>query len=314
MVFESPASGMIVFFKPPGWEVDDEAKAPAGKRLSSYLQALFPCSAIVRDLTHAFGVVHRLDVPSSGLILAGHTYEGYYQLKWQLDTAQIVREYVVLCHGWVSTSLREIDAPLYHVPTDSPASAGLTPIMRAQPSTVTEMGKPAKTLIRVLAHGLKGERKLSLLVIRICTGRRHQIRAHLHWVQHPTVADGKYTPAVVFSDDLTWCPRNFIHRQRLQFLDAAGVPLEAVEPLPDDLRAALGHLTAAETHSDRVLRTWRSGPRPLPWDSYEVLHVQVDSREHAWQWEDVGGGCGAGSRKYDMGSVEGNAPATGSLP
>merc|ERR1719428_2168790 len=83
--------GMAVLFKPPGWEVDDEDVRPNGKWLSRFLQATYPRSAVARDQAHAFGMVHRLDVPSSGLILTGTSYEGHYDLKWQIDTLKVVR-------------------------------------------------------------------------------------------------------------------------------------------------------------------------------------------------------------------------------
>merc|ERR1719221_996807 len=107
------------------------------------------------------------------------------------------------------------------------------------------MGKPAQTYIRVLAHAMRGSWRFSLVTCRIQTGRRHQIRAHLRHVGHPTVADGKYTRAQIFDADSRWCPRNFLHRHRLAFRDAAGAERAVVEPLPPDLRAALAVLGPA---------------------------------------------------------------------
>lgn len=211
-------------------------------------------------------------MPSSGLILFGTTFEGYYALKWQLDTGQVVREYIIVCHGWVQPTLTEIDAPIHHIPASSPARGTLPPGAAARRSTITEQGKPAKTLLRVLAHATRGDCSYSLLAIRICTGRRHQIRAHLHHVGHPTVTDGKYTRAPVFADDRTWCQRNFLHRQRLQFRDVAGEIREATESLPHDLRAALGELVpVVDGKSPEVLKNWARGCSPLPWHLYEVL-------------------------------------------
>ncbi|CAE7948263.1 unnamed protein product [Symbiodinium sp. KB8] len=46
--------------------------------------------------------------------------------------------------------------------------------------------------------------KLSLVAIRIRTGRRHQIRTHLAFVGHPTVCDGKYTETEIFNKDRQW--------------------------------------------------------------------------------------------------------------
>lgn len=266
--------GMLVFFKPPGWEVDDEDSRARGRRLSRYLQWRYPWSAVSRDPEHAFGIIHRLDLPSSGLILAGSTYEGHYAIKWQLDTAQIVREYIVLCHGWMPPSMCEVDAPVHFISTRSPALATLPPEKSARRSVVCEMGKPARTLIRVLAHAVRGESAYSLLAVRICTGRRHQIRAHLHHTGHPTVADGKYTRASVFAADLTWCPRNFLHRQRLQFRDEDGNTQEATEPMPDDLRSALRKLQPCNAASKEAIEEWISGHKPRPWDEYDILKCE----------------------------------------
>mmetsp|Transcript_14889 Transcript_14889/g.34834 ORF Transcript_14889/g.34834 Transcript_14889/m.34834 type:complete len:163 (+) Transcript_14889:687-1175(+) len=133
------------------------------------------------------------------------------------------------------------------------------------------MGKPALTWLRVLAHAERDGWKYSLVLARIRTGRRHQIRTHLHHVGHPTVADGKYTRAAIFTSDLAWCPRNFLHRQRLAFHDASGEPREAVEPLPTDLRGALRSLTACGPRSHEALREWIGGARPRAWTEYEPL-------------------------------------------
>lgn len=275
VVFDLPGQGIVVFFKPPGWEVDDDGKLPSGKRLSAFLQWNYPWSAVARDGEHAFGIIHRLDLPSSGLILTGTTFEGHYRLKWQLDTGQIAREYVVLCHGWVAPSLNLVDAPVHHIPDKHTAKRTLSKFEGTGRSTVTEMGKPAQTFIKVLAHLLHGTsrpKRLSLLVCRIRTGRRHQIRAHLHHVEHPTVADGKYTAAEVFLSDIQWCPRNFLHRQRLVFHDAEGIEREVVEPLPHDLRTALGHLVAVGSTAAKVsLAQLCAGSRPCAWEQYVGL-------------------------------------------
>merc|ERR1719311_1919764 len=140
---------------------------------------------------------------------------------------------------------------------------------------ITEMGKPAQTFIRVLAHAKRGSWRFSLIVCRIRTGRRHQIRTHLLHVGHPTVADGKYTRAQVFASDLEWCPRNFLHRQRLVFRDAKGLEREVTEALPDDLRAALAALAPEprESHSLAAMKEWISGQAPRAWEEYAVLEA-----------------------------------------
>lgn len=314
VVFDDALQGIAVFFKPPGWEVDDEDKPARGRCLSGYLQWKYPWSTIARDGGHAFGIIHRLDVPSSGLILTGTTYEGYYVLKWQLDTGQIAREYVVLCHGWIAPSLQEIDAPVHHISAKSPAKKAF-PEKSCSRSMVIEMGKPAQTSIRVLAHAKRGAWKFSLIVCRIRTGRRHQIRAHLLHIGHPTVADGKYTRAQVFTNDLEWCPRNFLHRQRLVFRDARGVEREATEPLTEDLRTALKALTPEPRggRSEAAIREWISGQPPRAWAAYTVLeeHQAADASGAPPHWAGAGQrgedrGCLSPARDADIGACRNN--------
>lgn len=47
-------------------------------------------------------------------------------------------------------------------------------------------------------------------------------KAHAALIGHPAVCDGKYTSAATFAADCAWCPRNFLHRHRVVFADAAG--------------------------------------------------------------------------------------------
>lgn len=107
--------------------------------------------------------------------------------------------------------------------------------------------------------------------MRICTGRRHQIRAHLHHIWHPTVADGKYTKAEVFITDKVWCARNWLHRCRLTFHDTVGAAHETTEALPEDLRTALQQLTPRDSHSAAALREWLDNLPIRAWTEYAVL-------------------------------------------
>ena len=92
----------FVVYKPPGWEVDTEAVPlqVTATTLSSFTRALKPHCHILWDTSHQHGFLHRLDVPSSGLILVAASYRAYYDLQFQLATAGLLRDYVVLCHGW----------------------------------------------------------------------------------------------------------------------------------------------------------------------------------------------------------------------
>lgn len=249
----------LVVHKPPGWEVDTTDVGGA-RHLSYYLQSvlLWP---LAHDVTHAYGFLHRLDTPSSGLILTAKTFEAYYDLKYQLSIGDLVRDYIVVCHGCIPTSRLEIDTRVYHWRHEGNL-----------PSTVCRKGKPSKTHLKVLAHLYRDGEDFSLLAIRIRTGRRHQIRAHTMHIGHPTVCDGKYTSASTFLRDKEWCERNFLHRYRLAFSDKTGDRHEAMTPLPADLSQALSCLAPRTVESAAALRLWLSGrPALRDWADYRVL-------------------------------------------
>ncbi|CAE8640707.1 unnamed protein product, partial [Polarella glacialis] len=221
----------LVCMKPPGWAVylkeDDPEAQGMAPLLQLHLQAHLPQRQwpIIHDQDQHFGFLHRLDVPSSGLILVAKTYEAYYDCLLQLSTGTLVREYTVLSHGWVPVGRAEIRRRIS-------APEGLR-------SKISPAGKPSRTLLKVLAHAQHGSQALSLLAIRILTGRRHQIRIHLAHIGHASVCDGKYTALETFLGDREWCPRNFLHRHRLAFQDQSGDMREVMSPLPADLRASM---------------------------------------------------------------------------
>merc|ERR1711870_205424 len=134
--------------------------------MGHYLQSVLSWP-LAFDVMHSYGFLHRLDTPSSGLILTAKTYEAFYDLKYQLSTGDLVRDYVVLCRGLVSPETSEIYGRVYHWRHEGNL-----------PSTICRKGKPSRTCLKVAAHCSKGKEIFTLVAVRICTGRRHQIRTH----------------------------------------------------------------------------------------------------------------------------------------
>lgn len=186
--------GMLVVFKPATWEVDGRGSRLVTNPeiedgrigLSSFVQIFFPAETFplphCSDFDHGF--LHRLDIPSSGLVLTGVTMEGYYLLRLQLNTYRLGREYFVTCHDAISTSLSKVKLGI-----------GST-VVCVRKSIGDDFGKPAETHLKVLPH-LQGHPwwhgPWSSVAIRIRTGRHHQIRTHMLHSAHPTVTDAKYT-------------------------------------------------------------------------------------------------------------------------
>jgi len=104
---------MCVVLKPPNWEVDAKGQQSAsGLFLSDFMMREQLPSAILGSKEFEHGFVHRLDVPSSGLILVGASFEGYALLQFWMHTYSISREYMVLLHGAAPASLQIMDAAI----------------------------------------------------------------------------------------------------------------------------------------------------------------------------------------------------------
>ena len=162
-------------------EVDESGDA-SGKPLSQYVQQLpnHRNLPIHHDESHQRGFLHRLDVPSSGMILVASTYSAYYDLQFQLSSGILIRDYAVLSHGWWSADRGVIRASVTWAETGA---------QKDSPSRITP-GKNSETNLKVLSHSVRMGSTLSLLAIRIGTGRKHQIRVHTAHAGHATVSDG----------------------------------------------------------------------------------------------------------------------------
>lgn len=169
--------GMCLVLKPPGWEVDTEGDSGL-RHLSGFLQAALPPDrrALALRPDFGFGFIHRLDTPSSGLILTATSFEGYCCLEWQMYTYKIGREYFVMGHGIAKVPEWNVSQRILDVAT----------------AVVASNGRPARSRIRFIADASRGPKAAAAsghcaVVIRIFTGRRHQIRVHMRHCQCASV-------------------------------------------------------------------------------------------------------------------------------
>jgi 23S rRNA pseudouridine1911/1915/1917 synthase len=214
---------LIVIEKPPGLVVHP-GSGHRGETLAAGLLHRYPELEGVGD-PGRWGLVHRLDRDTSGLLLVGRTTAAFDRLRADLAARRISRLYTTLVHGQFSTPTGTVDAPIGADPT--------RPTRRA----VVAGGKPAVTHYEVLEE-LSGA-GLSLLEVSLGTGRTHQIRVHLAAIDHPVVGDRTYSmlrpPAAA--------RRIFLHAHLLELSHpATGDPVRFTSPLPPDLVAVLDSL------------------------------------------------------------------------
>lgn len=175
------------------------------------------------------GIVHRLDVGTSGLLAVARTPGAYESLTEQLGGRTVERRYDVLVWGHPDADAGLIDAPI-----------GRSPRRRTS-MAVSADGRDARTRYEVLHRYPSPE--VALLSCTLETGRTHQIRVHLQAIGHPVVGDDRYRgarPALP-------APRPMLHAAHLGFEHpTTGERLAFDAPRPDDLVAVLDDLAAAE--------------------------------------------------------------------
>lgn len=128
------------------------------------------------------GIVHRLDKNTSGLMVVALTEEAKQRLQRGFAERDVTKVYLALVHG-VAPEQGEIDAPI-----------GRHPNIKTRMAVTPKGGR--KALSRYKRLWTDPQRKLSLLAVKILTGRTHQIRVHLDHVGHPIVGDTVYGQAM----------------------------------------------------------------------------------------------------------------------
>lgn len=172
------------------------------------------------------GVVHRLDVGTSGVMVVAKSEPAYADLKRQFRERTVAKIYHALVQGHPDPTSGTIDAPIGRHPTHDYKWA------------VVADGRPSVTHYRVL----EAHRYASLLEINLETGRTHQIRVHMAALRHPCVGDLTYGADPVLAGRLD-LHRQWLHAVALS-LDhpATGERMTFRSDYPADLQAALDQI------------------------------------------------------------------------
>jgi 23S rRNA pseudouridine1911/1915/1917 synthase len=232
IVYEDDA--IIVINKPVGLVVHPGS----GNWQGTLLNALLFHAPELNEVPRA-GIVHRLDKDTSGLMVVAKTLVAQTALVRQMQARSVKREYLALVWGEVDRDYT-VNVPIGRHPTQRTKMA------------VTESGKEAITHVHI------EERFHSCTLVRckLETGRTHQIRVHMSYLDHPLVGDTLYIKGVqkcvpALREILINFPRQALHAWKLA-LDhpTTGKRMEFDTPLPDDMDELL---EAIEEASDEVV-------------------------------------------------------------
>jgi 23S rRNA pseudouridine1911/1915/1917 synthase len=216
---------IVIVSKPPflaahpslGWEGDTVlgALAGAGYRIAT------------SGPPERQGIVHRLDVGTSGLMIVAKSEIAYSVMKRKFKDREVFKEYHALVQGEMVPPSGTIDAPIGRHPGS------------AWKFAVTHDGRNAITHFDTLANYPTA----TLLSVGLETGRTHQIRVHMAAQRHPLVGDSLYgaNPTIATKLELT---RQWLHAVRLRFNHpTTGDELEITSDYAPDLAHSLELLT-----------------------------------------------------------------------
>lgn len=139
--------------------------------LMFHSESLSSINGVVRP-----GIVHRIDKDTSGLLIVAKNDKTHVKLSEMIAKKEVKRKYYALVHGVIKHDYGTIDAPIARNPRERKEMA------------IIDEGKPSITHFRVVERYAK----YSLIECELETGRTHQIRVHMKYINHPLVGDPVY--------------------------------------------------------------------------------------------------------------------------
>lgn len=179
------------------------------------------------------GIVHRLDMDTSGLMLAAKSDEAGQRLMDAIAHRAVDRHYLALVHGIIAPDTGMIDAPIARHRKDRLRMA-ISDCDGARDAVTTF------TVLERFAAGPK-DNGYTLLDCKLFTGRTHQIRVHMEYIEHPLVGDPLYIAhRPRYEEANLGLERQFLHSRHLGFIHPmTGEAMEFEDDPPKDLADVL---------------------------------------------------------------------------
>ncbi|MDR2098664.1 MAG: RluA family pseudouridine synthase [Rickettsiales bacterium] len=236
---------VIVVDKPAGMVVHKGAGVDSGTLVNALL---FHTKGVLSPVGAALerpGIVHRLDKGTSGAMMACKSESAHRRMYKQFESHAVAREYAALVWGIPNPPSGTIDRNIARHPKDHTRFAA-----------VPEGGKNAVTHYET-AEVFSGAKfkPISLLRLRLETGRTHQIRVHMADIGHPVVGDAVYGDmqrmlSQVESREakaaLSNVKRQMLHSRSIEFAHpSTGAVVRCEADLPEDMRGLIDFLRGA---------------------------------------------------------------------
>lgn len=214
---------IIVINKPKGMVVHPAAGNYSGTLVNALMKH---CGDSLSDINGVIrpGIVHRIDKDTSGLLVVAKNNHAHEFLSKKLKTHDIKREYIALVEGIIYENSGKIDAPI-----------GRHPVDRKKMSVNLKSGRHAVTHFKVVERFPAA----TYLELKLETGRTHQIRVHMSYINHPIIGDEVYGRKKQRFDT----QGQVLHARKLTFEHpATGELMEFETPVPEYFKKLLEDL------------------------------------------------------------------------
>ena len=180
-------------------------------------------------------VINRLDRNTSGLLISAKNMLSAAILGDMVRAHTIDRKYIAICKGNVNYVLGKLSPENIFTSVKTGFDFAISaPIARKEESVIERVvdfdhGDPAITHVKLLDYNK--EKDLSLIMLKLETGRTHQIRVHMRHIGHPLIGDFLYNP------DFEFIGRQALHSRSLSFMHpVTGEEMYFTAPLPEDMQ------------------------------------------------------------------------------
>lgn len=180
------------------------------------------------------GIVHRLDKDTSGALVIAKTPKALRKLSKMFAEREVEKTYLAIVHGWPLPSSAVIRTPFGRHPVDHKKMC-VPRIVRED-----DEYREAVTAYTVIKSGYRNGQKVSVVKVRLHTGRTHQIRVHMAHKDCPLLGERLYNKG----RSPYGVPRQMLHAWQLAFIHPlTGEELEFEAPIPADFDAVLDEIT-----------------------------------------------------------------------
>ena len=207
---------ILIINKPAGLTVN-RSETTKGDTLQDYLERNYKIPV------ERSGIVHRIDKETSGLLIIAKNDEAFTNLQKQFKDRIVKKKYISLVHGRLNSD-GEVSVPVGRLPWNRKRFG------------VLAGGREAFTKYHIIkAIDINGE-AMTLLELYPETGRTHQIRVHLKYLNHPIFGDELYAGRKTARNDRKILPRLFLHASKISFIHPkSGERVEFESDLPKEL-------------------------------------------------------------------------------